>query len=282
MLKRTSLEHYGLAAIELTTGRDRVVIVHAVGPRIAWFGARGGDNLLFWDFERRHRRGAWRLYGGHRLWTTRPDADESEDSYAADNEPCQVRALRDGVAITARCAQTRLDKTIAVRAEPGGWRIDHRIRNAGDMLWAGGAWALTCTRPGPRTRYSIPLPPPDPRWDVVTMAVPRRWGGGHSSPLPDRQFAWTSRAIEIRPAGAEAKRMFGVPDGALAMRDPARGEFVKRAARVSGRYPLDANVAVYLGRARFMVELETMSPFARLAPGDSLVHTERWTLRART
>jgi hypothetical protein len=281
MLKITAVEHDGLPAVELVAGGTRLVVVHAIGPRIAWFGAVGSDNLLFWDFARRHGRGAWKLYGGHRLWTTRPDADEGEETYAPDNRACRVRSLRDGVAVSARCEATMLEKTLAIRARPSGWRIDHRVRNVGDMLWAGGAWALTCTLPSARTRYRIPLPPPEPGWDAVTIVIPRRWGGGHTSRVPDRQFNLTSNAIEIRPAGGEAKRMFGLPIGTLEMVDPARGAFTKHAPRAAGgAYPLGANLAVYLGPARFMVELETMSPIARLAPGESLVHTEQWTLRS--
>ena len=43
------------------------------------------------------------------------------------------------------------------------------------------------------------------------------------------------------------------------------------------RYPLGTNIAVYLGPASFMVELETMSPIVTLVPGASLRHVEHWT-----
>lgn len=280
MVRITPIEHDGLAAIELVDRRSRLVVVHAIGPRIAWFGARGRDNLLFWDHERRHARGAWRLYGGHRLWTTRPGADESEESYAPDNQPCRVRALAGGVAVIAPLEASRIEKSIAVRAVTSGWRVEHRLRNAGDMLWSGGAWALTCTRPGRATRYRIPLGDPDPRWDAITMVVPRRWGGGHRSRFADPQFRSAEDAIAIRALGAEAKRMVFARPGAIEMTDDRRGAFTKRAGVVpNADYPLGTNLAVYLGPDRFMVELETMSPIVTLAPGESLRHVEHWTLR---
>src|SRR3954468_18264193 len=141
MAKISAIQHQGHAGIELVDQTTRLVIVHDVGPRIAWFGQLGGASLLFWDELGAQARGAWRLYGGHRLWTTRPDADESEETYAADNDPCRVRELADGVAVTAPPDRSRIEKTMVVRARASGWSIEHRLRNTGDMLWSGGAWA---------------------------------------------------------------------------------------------------------------------------------------------
>lgn len=280
VIRINAVEHAGLAAIELVEARTRLVIVHAVGPRIAWFGALGRGNLLYWDDAGQHTRGPWRLYGGHRLWTTRPDAEETEETYAPDNDPCRVRELADGVAIVAPPDSSQIEKTLTVRARASGWVIEHRLRNVGDMLWSGGAWALTCTAPGASTRYHVPLGGGDERWDLFTMVVPRRWGGTHTSRIADPQFRIGDDEIVIRARGIEAKRMVYAPRGTLRMRDPVRGELTKFAAPVRGAvYPLGTNVAVYLGPARFMVELETMSPIVKLVPGAWLRHVERWTFR---
>jgi hypothetical protein len=276
------VEHAGLAAIELIARSQRLVIVHAVGPRIAWFGAVGRGNLLFWDAPQRHRRGDWQLRGGHRLWITRPGADESEETYAPDNLACRVRRLRDGCVVTAPLDPSRLERSMVIRRRGPTWVVEHRLRNAGDMLWSGGAWALTCTRPDRATRYRIPLDGGAPTWDVVTLVIPRRWAGGHTSRLADRQLVLTDDALEVRPSGAEAKRMLSAPRGRLEMIDPARGTFVKTAARIRGTYPLDTNVAIYLGPRRFMVELETMSPIVTLPPGETLRHIEVWAHSMQT
>ena len=282
MVKINAVEHSGLAAIELVERRTRVVIVHAIGPRIAWFGLLDHDNLLYWDTAGKHARGDWRLYGGHRLWITRPGADESEEAYSPDNAPCRVRELRGGISVVAPPGPAQIEKSLVVRAEGPDWIIEHRIRNTSDMLWSGGAWALTCTAPkkGARgTHYHIPLDGGDPRWDLFTMVVPRRWGGSHQSRLADPQFQLGEEELVIRSRGAEAKRMLFAPRGAIRMSDPVRGEFTKRAAPVrGGAYPLATNVAVYLAPQSFMVELETMSPIVTLSPGASLSHVERWTL----
>ncbi|MEJ7604140.1 MAG: hypothetical protein WKG01_40115 [Kofleriaceae bacterium] len=274
-------QHAGYSAIEIVERGTRMVIVHAVGPRIAWFGAARGENLLFWDHDGSHTRGEWALRGGHRLWVTRPDADEAEETYAPDNAACRVRRQRDGCVITAPPDPARLEKSLAIRVRGDAWTVEHRIRNASDMLWSGGAWALTCTLPGRDTRYRIPLDGGAPAWDVLTMVIPRRWGGTHTSRLVDPQFSLTEQALEITPRGEEAKRMLFAPRGQLEMRDPERGGFVKSATLLAGRYPCATNVAIYLGPKRFMVELETMSPIATLAPGQVLRHVEHWTRPVR-
>lgn len=276
-MKLQQVDVDGLGAIEITQSGVRLVVVHSVGPRISWFGR--AINTLFWDRKDIHRRGEWRLRGGHRLWTTRPDADESEETYEPDNDPCRVVRVDDGVAVTAPVSRHQIEKTLTVRVRRTQWTIEHRLRNVGTMLWTGGAWGLTCTQPRRGTRYRIPLGGGNPGWDALTMVIPRRWGGGHTSSLTDPQVVMTEDAVEIRPRGAEAKRMLGTPTGTLEMIDPALGTFRKRAIRIPGAtYPLDTNVAFYLGPERFMVELETMSPLCRLAPGDVLTHVEHWTL----
>lgn len=272
-----ALDHEGLAATEMISRGTRLVVVHGVGPRIAWFGRT--ENLLYWDSKGEHRRGDWRLYGGHRLWLTRPGADEAEDTYAPDNASCRVTGRHDTLRVTAPARKDKIQTSLTIRALDEGFRITHRLRNAGDMLWSGGAWALTCTAPVRGTRYRIPLDGGDPRWDVISMAIPRRWGGGHTSLLRDSQFAFSDDALEVRALGREAKRMLGTPRGTLEMID-RRGHFVKTAKRIAGVYPLDANVAIYLAPRAFMVELETMSPIVTLVPGATLAHDETWVLIA--
>jgi hypothetical protein len=189
-----------------------------------------------------------------------------------------ARAAR-RVAVTAAVDRSRIEKTISVRVRGSEWLIEHRLRNVGDMLWSGGAWALTCTVPARTTRYQIPLGMPRD-WDMFTMVVPRRWGGTHTSRIADPQFQLGDDQIVVRARGVEAKRMMYVSRGVLRMCDPVRGELTKRAAPISGAaYPMGTNIAVYLGPASFMVELETMSPIVKLAPRQSLRHVEHWTFR---
>lgn len=275
------IEHGGHLGLELVDAGVRMVALTSMGPRIAWFALAGRDNLLYWDAAGEHVRGAWRLYGGHRLWVTRPLADESEEIYDPDNAPCRVERMPGGVRITSPPSALALEKTLSITVRDGRWEVEHRLRNTGTLLWSGGAWALTCTAPSERTVYRIPLGGGPPGWDVTTIVIPTRWGGGHTSRLDDPQITMTANAMEIRARDDEAKRMVLAPQGRLEMHDPERGVLVKQTAfDPDATYPLGTNLAVYVGPRRFMVELETMSPLRTLPPGATLSHVETWTAAA--
>jgi hypothetical protein len=281
MVTLTDVEHSGHRGIELVAGGVRMIVLHSIGPRIAWFGHCDRENLLYWDAAGEHRRGAWRLYGGHRLWLTRPLADENEETYEPDNEACRVEPQADGIRITSSPGGLGIEKSLAIAVSHGVWTLEHRLRNVGSLLWSGGAWALTCTSPRPDTVYRVPLGGGPPAWDLTTIVIPRRWGGTHSSRLDDPQITFVEDAMEIRAHREETKRMVLAQRGEIEMHDPARGLFRKRTSfEPDASYPLGTNLAVYVGPERFMVELETMGPVRTLAPGSMLAHVERWSLES--
>jgi hypothetical protein len=279
MITLSELEHSGHRGVELVDRGVRMIALSSIGPRIAWFGRGDRENLLYWDTAGEHRRGPWRLYGGHRLWVTRPLADENEETYEPDNQACRVESLPAGVRITSPPSSLGIEKTLAISVEGGVWTLEHQLRNVGSLLWSGGAWALTCTLPAPDTVYRVPLGGSSPVWDLTTIVIPRRWGGAHTSRLDDPQITFVEDVMEIRARQEEAKRLVLAPRGELEMHDPVRGVFRKRTSfEPDAAYPLGTNLAVYVGPGRFMVELETMSPLRTLAPGAILTHVERWTV----
>jgi hypothetical protein len=282
--------HAGLAAVELSTPALRLVAVHGAGPRLAWFGLPGADNLLMWDEQQplkyvRQAPGvqkAWALRGGHRCWTARFGADEDEQTYANDDAAgaCEVRS--DGFTVTgAVCRETLSRRSIAVRIlADDRLEVVNRIENCGDMLLGCGLWALTCTRPGPQTRYLVPLGDGS-SWDTATITVFRTWAGHGTGSFKEEQFELADDAYVLTPRGRETKRMIASPAGSIAMVDAQRGlTFAIRTEwEARAQYPANANLAFYVGPDNFMVEMETMGPFQVLKAGQSLEHRQVWTLR---
>jgi hypothetical protein len=276
------IKYEGLAAIELRTSRLRLVILAAKGPRIAFWGRPGGDNLLLWA-PGKYCRGKWDLMGGHRLWVARPGADEAEETYATDNQPCSVEVFAGGFSVTAPVDPVhRTQRGLRVTAlEADRVTVEHFVANRSDMLWSGGLWGLTCTVPSAGASYLMPLGDGS-SWDYATMVTFRTWGGGHGGMgFGDEQFQLTDDALLLRPTGRENKRMIKADAGIVALHDPVRKlTFVKHAAyQPDANYPLATNLAFYVGPKNFMVEMETMSPFATLKPQQTLRHTETWLLR---
>ncbi len=271
----------GLEAVELRTARLRIVALTAQGPRIAFWGRPGGDNLLLWA-PGKYRRGQWDLMGGHRLWAARPGADEAEETYAPDNAPCTVKASANGFTVTgAPDPVQKIRRGFTVKAvDDGRIVIDHFLRNESDMLWSGGLWALTCTVPSKKSTYTLPLGDGS-SWDYATFVAFRTWGGGHGGVgFDDPQFGCTADALVLKPSGRENKRMLKADAGVIAWHHPAQKLlFAKHAAYdPAGNYPLGTNLAVYVGPKNFMVEMETMGAFATLKPGQVLEHRETWLL----
>ncbi len=271
----------GLDAIELRTPLLRVVAITAKGPRIAFWGRPDGENLLLWA-PGKFRRGRWDLMGGHRLWAARPGADEAEETYATDNQPCKVTVHADGFTLTgALDSVQKIRRGFTVTAAVDGRiTLDHFLRNESDMLWSGGLWALTCTVPAKKAAYTVPLGDGS-SWDYATIVAFRTSGGGHGGVgFEDPQFNFTADAMVLHPSGRENKRMVKADAGLIAWHDPVQKLlFAKHAAYVpEGNYPLGTNLALYVGPENFMVEMETMGPAATLKPGQTLKHRETWLL----
>jgi hypothetical protein len=271
----------GLDAIELCTPRLRLVAITAKGPRIAFWGRPDGRNLLLWA-PGKYRRDRWDLMGGHRLWAARPGADEAEETYATDNQPCEVAAPAGGFTVTGALdpgQKIRRGFTVTAGAD-GRITLDHFLQNESDMLWSGGLWALTCTLPSDKSTYTLPLGDGS-SWDYATIVAFRTWGDGHGGVgFADPQFGFTDDAMVLKPSGRENKRMLKADAGLIAWHEPKQKLlFAKHTAYdPAGNYPLGTNLALYVGPKNFMVEMETMGAFATLKPGQVLKHRETWLL----
>ncbi len=276
----------GAKALELITPALRLVAIYQFGPRIAFFGQPKGANLFLWK-PGKYKRGNWHLQGGHRVWVTRPGADENEDTYATDNAPCDVEIFADGFRLIGAenpVNRTRRGFSVKVR-DADTLDVDNFVQNTGDMLYSGGLWVLTCTVPGKGTRYGIPLGDGS-EWNAYRMVHFNRWGGHGQGGFNDKQIVTGKDLLVINPVGIENKRMVESHHGIIAMSDPSRDvTFAKKVPHdISAACPLGCNVemdetAREIGPKNFMVELETMGAERTLRPGDTLHHTEKWILK---
>lgn len=270
----------GHAAITLATRALKMCIVTDAGPRIAFFGKPKARNLLFWD-RQKLGRGEWRLMGGHRVWPTRPGADESEDAYRADNGKCAVESRSDSVTVVSAqdpVLNTRRGLTVRILGE-NRLEVENFIENRGPMLYSCGAWALTCTLPAEGTTYGIPLGDGSD-WDCFKLVLFKTWGGGHTSGFDDDQISFTPDMLLVQPKGRETKRMLQAQRGIIAMDAPdCDCTFAKKTGYdPAAAYPLGCNMAFYVGPKNLMVEMETMGPERTLKTGERAVNRETWAL----
>ena len=272
------IEFAGFSAFEMITKKIRMVVVTGTGPRVAFFGKPGGINLFSW-YPADIGRGDWKLHGGHRVWITRPGADEAEDTYGADNGACTVEEAGGELIVTGGIHPfLRICRGLQIKQmDEVTFQVTNFLRNDGNMLYSGGVWAVTCTRPIEGTSYGIPLGDRSRAWDLIKVVIPRQWGGNVCK-VDDPQFKWTDDLLIVRPQGSQSKRMLFAPLGAIIMSNPGEGiSFIKQSISVpGGHYPLDCNLAVFIGNNNFTVEMESYGAEQTVQPGETIENIEIW------
>ncbi|MGB8645762.1 MAG: hypothetical protein WCF84_11035 [Anaerolineae bacterium] len=270
----------GLDALEITTSQVRLVAITALGPRIAFLGKRGGANLFYWKQDDKGY-GGWRVYGGHRIWVTRPGADEAEDAYMPDNAPCRVEVAEKAVTLTGAMDPTfKVARGLRISVvDEITFRVTGFVTNNGPMLYSAGIWGLTCSDPSGGKEYGIPLYEPNGVWETARVVIPRKWAG-HVASVNDSQISMNDEFMIIRPQGVESKRGIMAAPGIIAMTAPAQGlTLIKRAVfNPAGSYPMHCNLSFYIGPDNFMVEMETMGEERTILPGATLENTETWKI----
>jgi hypothetical protein len=265
----------------LSNSHIELIVTTDVGPRVIHFGFTGAENEFGVFPEQLGLTGddEWHSYGGHRFWHA-PEAIPR--TYHADNVPLQVLPQPEGVRLVQPVEpSTGIQKQIDLWMAPGEAhvRVTHRLTNRN--LWALelAPWALTVMAPGGVA--IMPLPPRGPHspQHMSPTSVLAIWP--YTDPA-DPRYVWGSKYVMLRqdPALPVARKLgASVPDGWAAY---ARGGhlFVKRFRYdPQATYP-DFGCCVEIFTNAEMLELETLGPLARLAPGASVEHVEDWYLYA--
>jgi hypothetical protein len=262
----------------LSNAAVEVVVTTDIGPRIIRYAFIGGDNLLgeIPDDVVKTELGIWKPWGGHRLWTA-PEA--MPRSYSPDNSP--VGFTIEGSAI--RLIQpveptTGIQKELAVTLNEQGTGVTvlHRLTNRNLWEIEVSPWALTIMNGGGEV-----IVPHEPYKSHDEYLLPARalalW---HYTDLSDPRWTLGRKYIRLK-TNAELKepQKIGIGNAqgwAAYLRN--RTLFVKRFPWVEGAtYPdFGSNMETYT--AGNFIELETLAPLTRLAPGRSAEHVERWFL----
>jgi hypothetical protein len=282
MLRVEDVDHADLGrCLRLSNGEVELVLATQIGPRILRYAKEGGRNLLgevpraAGSYETRF--GTWYIHGGHRLWYA-PEGDPR--SYWPDEAP--VRVDREGAQVTLTQSvepPTQLEKSISVELADTGSdvRLVHRITNHALFDVELAPWALTVMAKGGRAIFpQVPFRPhpaalaparPLVVWPFTRMADPRwTFGDRYLVLRQDPERSSPQKIGLYDPIGWMAYAVFGQV-------------FVKRHDPRPGPHAdFGCNVETFTNET--ILELETLGPLVRLAPGATVTHEERWELRA--
>lgn len=276
--------------LKLSNGAVELIITLDVGPRVIRYGYVGGANV-FKEFDEQIGKSGekeWMIRGGHRLWHAPEDVKRT---YDLDNSPVKweklnessVRVLQNVEPLTG--IQKEMD--ITLDGEGTGVKVVHRLRN--QNLWEVelAPWALTVMAQG--GTEIIPLPEkiahpgslepgeqPDYRgfvpnqtmivWPFTDLADPRwRWGARY---ITLRQDANAKKPTKL--GLAHKLGWIGYLNGGVM--------FVKVIEYQEGRRYTDGGSNFETFTNKDFLEVESLGPLSRIAPGEAVEHVERWWL----
>ena len=264
----------------IANGTVEAIVSTDIGPRILRYAFVGGENLLA---ELPHLSiptslGDWKPWGGHRLWVA---PEHMPDSYAPDNVPIRFELLGDSaIQLDQPVDVAGYEKRMTLELAPEGSNLSvhHRVTNRRQSTVEIASWGITAVK-GPGET----LVPQEPFQSHDDYLLPVRalvlWS---FTDLTDPRITLGRKFLRLRTDAARPEpQKFGVSNtqGWCAFhQEKSRNLFVKRHTWETGAvYPdKGANYETYTEGT--YLELETLGPLRRLAPGESADHTETWQL----
>jgi hypothetical protein len=217
------------------------------------------------------------LLGGHRLWC----APETPDCSVPDATGLTLAPIADAIGPAVRLvgsveAPTGLRKIFEVRLDPESAAVSvrHIVTNEGTDARELALWPITQMPPGGVATVELAEPPTEhianPNQRLILWPY-TSWTDGRLA-LGARSFTVTATpgAPFKIGAGSTLGVVSYVREGVVFTKhfDPAVGAL---------HADLGSNIEVYCDDRT--IELESLGPLVRVAPGDSVTHDERWELR---
>ncbi len=265
--------------LELSNGKIVVGVTLDVGPRIIKLQKPDGENLMFEDVADNVNKDVsavygegkkWHIYGGHRIWLS----PESLETYYPDNAPV-VSELKPNGAIftppawTERGVQPVLDLEFA---PDGALEVRMRVKNISDVKQKLCVWGLTVMKCG--GTLTLPLSTEDTGFLANRNLV--LW---HYTDIRDPRLTIANdRIILTGSTDAESPLKIGTYLNEIrAFYRYGDTLFTKECISKPGEYPdFTCNFETYT--SELIHECETLSAAEEVAPGEEIIHTEKWRL----
>lgn len=262
----------------VTNGEVELIVTGDVGPRIIRYGFVGGQNVFKEFAEQIGKTGEekFQLRGGDRVWKAPEDPIAT---WAPDNVPVEITPTPTGLVARAPVEPlSNLQKEIEVSLAPSGTEVtvSHRITNHSLYTLEFAPWVLTMMSPGgteitgfpPRGRHPINLEATNPlvMWAYTNLA--------------DKRLTFTKKYLALRqdPNNSEAQKvgLFNKDTWAAYL---INGEaFVKRATADPSKTYTDFGCSFETFTNNDFLEIETLGPMTKVAPGKTVEQVEHWSL----
>ncbi len=262
----------------VSNGEIDLVVTGDVGPRVIRFGFVGGQNLFKEFPEQLGRSGEekFQLRGGDRVWKA---PEDPVATWAPDNVPVTVRLTPTGLVATEPVEPlTNLQKEIEISMASSGTAVIvyHRITNRSLFTLEFAPWALTMMAQGgiavtgfpPRGKHPANLEATNPlvMWAYTNLA--------------DSRWRFTRKYLMLRqdPKNGEAQKLGMFNPDTWAAYVLSNEVFVKRTTSDRAKIYPDFGCSFETFTNNDFLEIETLGPMTKMAPGQTVEHVEHWGL----
>jgi hypothetical protein len=262
----------------VSNGEIELIVTGDVGPRVIRFGFTGGQNLFKEFPEQLGHTGEdrFQLRGGDRVWKA---PEDPVATWAPDNVPLTIQITPAGlIAREPVEPSTNLQKEIEVSMAVSGTAVTvtHRITNRSLFALEFAPWALTMMAQGgtaisgfpPRGTHPANLEATNPlvMWAYTNLA--------------DSRWRFTRKYLTLRqdPNNKEAQKLGMFNRNTWAAYLLNHELFVKKTTADPSRTYPDFGCSFETFTNNEFLEIETLGPLTKVAPGQTVEQVEHWAL----
>jgi hypothetical protein len=270
--------------LKLSNDSVELIITLEVGPRIISFRPLNGKNVFKVVAEQsgKSNESDWKIRGGHRLWTAPEDFDRTIDgqslTYVIDNSPVEHRIEGEHRARVSHRMNhpEKIHREMIVTLEASGPRVtvEHQVTNRGGVPLEFAPWALSVM--AENGHAIIPRPPLGSHpgdflpnqlivvWPFTDLSDQRLRLGQRVTKLNQS----VGRPLKIGLRHTEKWAGYVLDDQL----------FLKSIPLIEGAiYPdLGSNFETFTNHE--ILELESLGPLKKVAPGETVSHVESWAV----
>ncbi|MDK6028633.1 hypothetical protein QPL79_04600 [Ignisphaera sp. 4213-co] len=270
---------HNIRVLFVDIGNLVVGIAKDVGPRILFLAPKEKQDFNVFgvvpDLVVETPEGLWRIYGGHRLWTS-PEA--MPRSYSLDDKPVKIVVKDSEIVVEGNPEpQNCVLKRIRIRrgSDENSLEVVHEIENICRWPIEFSCWALTVMR-----QKGFAIIPIKPRCvDEKCLLPDRSLALWPYTKLSDRRLILGEKYIFIKqdPEAANPLKIGVNSHDEWAAYYVDKYLFIKTFRKESGKYP-DFNSVIEVYTNNKILELETLGPLRVVEPGKTNIHVEFWKL----
>lgn len=259
--------------LKVTNGKVDIIAALGFGIRILHFGLAGMDNVfcLAPGVKVRAGEAEWSAYGGHRLCLS---PEEMPKTYFPDDLPISYEIKNDTVILTQPLdGWANIAKRLEFTISDNKANVLHSITNRNDHPIEFAVAAVSMMAPG--GIEIIPFTGPD-----TGLTNNRNVSVWPYTDMNDSRVKWLKDHIVLtHDSSVKAPFKIGVDNkSGWAAYVNGQNVFIKRYRYIEEeKYP-DNNVSYETYTCDYTTEMETLSPLKSVAPGESLEHTEEWSV----